>query len=220
MKTLITLSALALLCSCSTKVIFTASEKDATIFVDGRSMGNGETPIIKVSQESGAKVKISKVGYLTEEFQYVYTGLNFKPKIKFVELKPDARFNASMQTDYANNDFEQTVKEGLDEDQAWKILSQVVLNYFDNLEMADKATGYMRTSWQFQRFDNGSVRTRIIVKQSGTEPLKYKLKIISEFSPFPESSVKADSDFLPWDRILRGYGEVINEYQSRLGENS
>jgi hypothetical protein len=220
MKLLSILAIATMFASCNTKVIFTTSEKDANIYVDGRSMGNGETPVVKVYKDRDAKVKIAKAGFLTEEFDYVYTKNNFKPEVKFVELKPDMRYNSSMQTDYANNDFEQTVKDGMDEDEAWKVLSQVVLNYFDNLEMADKATGYMRTSWQYKKFDNGAVRTRIIVKQSGIKPLKYKLKIISEHSSSADASVKNDNDFKEWDRILRTYSELINEYQSRLGENS
>jgi hypothetical protein len=84
--------------------------------------------------------------------------------------------------------------------------------------MADKATGYLKTSWQTQVYNSGVVRTRIIIKQSSTEPLKYKIKIVSEKSSNPKTSVKDDQAFKEWDRILRTYGEMIPEFQSRLGE--
>src|ERR1051325_947237 len=204
---------------CRTAVIFTASEPDAKIFVDGRQIRTGTAPeIIKVPSNSCVSVRIEKTGFLTENFSYCYDRNNlFQPETKYTELSHDDAFDASVKDDYANKDFEQEISTKYSEAEAWKIISQVVTSYFDNLEMADKETGYMKTNWHCRSFKQKTVRTRIIVRQSSTIPLKYKLKIVSAFSDKPEQSVKDDDKFREWDRILKKYEGIISEFQSRLG---
>lgn len=204
--------------SCKTAVIFTASEKDAQIYVDGRPLGSGKTSEVKVAKNTCVNVRVEKTGFMTETLDYCYAGPTLgQPNTKFIELPEDDAYNASITTDYANKDFEVTVNPEFTEEEAWKIISQIVTSYFDNLEMADLATGYMKTSWQSKSFERETVRTRVIVKQSGFEPLKYKIKIVSENSGESMTSVKSDDQFKEWDRILRGYGDLISEFQARLG---
>ncbi len=218
-KTVILLATLFLILSaCRTKIIFTTSPKDTKIFVDGKSMGTGETPIIKVKRHNCINVKAEKTGFISQEFKYCYSGNTIgQAKTKYIELQHDDAFDASIKNDYANKDFEQSINPRFNEEQAWKLISQIITSYFDNLEMADKFTGYLKTSWQSKTFLKKTIRTRVIVKQSSIEPLKYKLKIISEYSDQPNQSVKNDDQFKEWDRILRGYNDLISEFQSRLG---
>ena len=215
---ILSLSAIGLLSSCKTAVIFTSSEKDAQIFVDGRQMGSGQTSVVKIKKHDCVNVKVEKTGFLTEKIQSCYNGFTLgQPNTKYIELPNDDAYDASMITDYANKDFEVNVNKEFKEEEAWKIISQIITGYFDNLEMADKATGYMKTSWQSKSFTRQTIRTRIIVKQSGSSPLKYKIKIISEFADSPNQSVKDDDKFKEWDRVLRAYDGLVTEFQTRLG---
>jgi hypothetical protein len=56
----------------------------------------------------------------------------------------------------------------------------------------------------------------MIVKLGGSDPLSYKVKLISEQSGMPQTSVKSDELFKEWDRVLRKYKEIIGEIQTRL----
>jgi|TARA_Y100000385_G_C12983783_1_gene589688 hypothetical protein len=203
--------------SCKTAVTFTTSEKNAQIFVDGRQMGSGQTTVVKVKKDNCVNVKVEKTGFLTENISYCYNGITLgQPKTRYIELTNDDAYDASILTDYANKDFEVNVSKIFKEDEAWKVISQIVTSYFDNLEMADIITGYMKTSWQSKSFTRQTIRTKIIVKQSSSSPLKYKIKIISEFAENPNQSVKNDDRFKEWDRVLRAYDGLITEFQSRL----
>ena len=102
------------------------------------------------------------------------------------------------------------------EDAAWKLISQIILSYFDIVEVTDKSTGYLRTAWVAQTYNASTIRTRIILKQSSSEPLQYKIKICSEISNSRDAKVKNDEDFKEWDRILRKFEPIINEVQTRL----
>jgi hypothetical protein len=61
-----------------------------------------------------------------------------------------------------------------------------------------------------------TIRTRLIIKESSSEPLVFKVKLISEESNLPLTSVKSDELYKEWDRVLRSYSDIISELQARL----
>ncbi len=58
----------------------------------------------------------------------------------------------------------------------------------------------------------------MIVKLGDTNPLTYKVKLVSEESRAQGTSVKSDELYREWDRVLRKYGNVFDELQSRLSK--
>jgi hypothetical protein len=130
-------------------------------------------------------------------------------------MQRDDAYDASVQTDIANIDIELKVN-NMDKDRAWKLINQIVLTYIDVIEMTDKETGYLRTAWELKTFKQNTVRTRIIVKEASTDPLTFKVKLVSEASGLPMVSVKSDELFKEWDRVLRSYEGVIDEFQARV----
>lgn len=205
-----------ILFSCKTTYTVTTSEPDAKIFRNNTSCGIGSCTFDIYKSMYTEKVRVEKTGFFPDERFLYYEGLNTKRFINIVLIKDDA-YDASIKNDYANQEFEQEVDKKHTEEEAWKIISQIVTSYFDNIEMADRGTGYMRTNWQSKSFSKITVRTKIIVKQSSITPLKYKMKIISEYADKPDQSVKDDDKFKEWDRILKKYDGLISEFQSRLG---
>jgi hypothetical protein len=190
------------------------SEPDAKIYLDGKLMGTGQLDIVVLSY-SCVNVKIEKVGYLTENITFCYKP-NYAPppKTYYVEMKKDDAFDATEATDMANIDIE--IKTNKPELDAWKLISQIITSYFDVIEVTDRETGYLRTAWVVQTFKQNTIRTRVIVKLGSSDPLTYKVKLISEQSGQPQTSVKSDELFKEWDRVLRKYKEIINEVQTRL----
>ena len=107
---ILTLSVVGLLSSCKTSVIFSSSEKDAQIFVNGRQMGSGQTSIVKIKKHRCVNVKVEKTGFLTENLSYCFNGMTVgQAKTKYIELPNDDAYDASVITDYANKDFEVNV---------------------------------------------------------------------------------------------------------------
>ena len=187
---------------------------DATIKIDGRIMGNGEYKA-RIPFNQCVEVIVEKPGYVSTTKNYCNEdNVQPPPSNDHVILSLDEAFTSSVQSDQANLNF--TIETSKNEEDAWKILSQITMNYFDNIELADRETGYIRTSWNINNFKDNTIRTRIIVKQADISPLKYTIKLISEYSGKAKTSVKEDQLFFPWDRILNTYKDVISEYQSRL----
>lgn len=196
------------------KVEVSVSEQEANIYVDGKLMAKG-SHTVAVPYKTCVNVRVELVGYLNYEIDFCYKkNLSKPPKSYFIKLERDDAYDASVQTDIANVDIE--IRTNKSKDDAWRLLNQIILNYLDVIEITDKETGYIRTSWQLKTFKQNTIRTRIIAKQSSDDPLAFKIKLISEQSNRALTSVKADELFREWDRVLRKYKDVISEAQSRL----
>lgn len=198
------------------KVQFSVSEHDANIYIDGKLMGKGQAEVL-ILKNSCVSIKVVKIGYLIETITFCNKKNSPEPpKTYYVEMRRDDAYDASVQTDIANIDIElRTTK---NEKDAWKLISMIVTSYFDVIEVTDKETGYLRTSWVVQTFEQNTIRTRLIVKLGDTDPLTYKIKLISEESRKAGTSVKSDERYREWDRVLRKYGTVFDELQSRMNK--
>ena len=84
------------------------------------------------------------------------------------------------------------------------------------IEVTDRETGYLRTSWVVQSFQQNTIRSRVIVKLGNTDPLVYKVKLVSEESKLPGTSVKSDEMYREWDRVLRKFENIVEELRARL----
>ncbi len=196
-------------------ILISCSQPDAAIFSNGIKVGTGQAEVVVLS-DACVTINIEKVGYQkVEETICNKKGFPKVPQTKYFEMIADPAYDASVQTDMANIDVEIKLNLNRDNVESWKILNQVVTNYFDVIEISDRETGYLRTAWNNQNFDNATVRTRLIVKIGTLEPLSYKVKLVSEIGE-AGTSVKSDHKFAEWDRVLRTYESVIDQLVSRL----
>lgn len=190
------------------------SEPDAKIYIDGKLMGNGQAEVVVLSN-SCVTVRAEKIGFLTETITFCNKKEAAKPpKSYYIEMHRDDAYDASVQTDIANIDIE--LKTSLDEIDAWKLMSQIITSYFDVIEVTDRETGYLRTSWVVQSFQQNTIRSRVIVKLGNSDPLVYKVKLVSEESRHAGTSVKSDELYREWDRVLRKFENIIEELRTRL----
>ena len=196
------------------KVTISASQNDADIYVDGQLMGNGQLDVV-ILNNSCVTENVVKTGYLVEQLTFCNKKSASKPpKTYYVEMRRDDAFDASIQTDIANVDI--NLSSNKSEEETWKLISQIIMSYFDVIEVTDRETGYLRTSWVVQTFKQNTIRTRVIVKLGSSNPLTYKVKLVSEQSGRAATSVKSDELFKEWDRVLRKYQSVLDELQNRL----
>ncbi len=196
------------------KVTISSSQSDAAIYVDGQLMGNGQVNVVVMSN-SCVTVQIFKTGYLSVRKTFCNKKSSPKPpKTYYAEMVRDDAYDASIQTDIANVDI--NLSSNKSEEETWKLISQIIMSYFDVIEVTDRETGYLRTSWVVQSFTQNTIRTRVIIKSGSTNPLTYKVKLVSESSGSAMTSVKDDEKFKEWDRVLRKYQSVLDELQNRL----
>ena len=197
------------------KIVTTPS--DSKIYVDGKVVGVGSYDL-KVSKNNCVEVIVKSESFITIKKNYCNSkDYQEPPNRDHLELLLDEAWSSSVETDFANVNFNIVVNPKISEDEAWKLLSSIITTEFDVLEVTDKETGYLRTSWQVRSFKgSGTIRTRVIVKLGDSNPLKYVIKISSEKADGMRASVKDDYKFKEWNRILKKYQYIIEEAQSRL----
>lgn len=196
------------------KMKLSCSQPDAEIFVDGRMEGKGNLEI-KIPDEGCMYIEVKKEGYISQEIEFCNKKKLTKLPSKFhFSLLVDEAFDVTIYADIVNKDFKIPAKSG--KDTGWKLLNQIVLNNFDAIEMSDKETGYLRTSWEVRRFEHSAVRTRFIVKEYSSNPLVFKIKLASQHSQEPMANANAGEHFREWDRVLEKYIGLVSEIQARV----
>lgn len=192
------------------KITISCSEQDANIYVDGLLVGNGSTKL-SIKKGECVNVKITKTGFVTVERNYCDKKGNSIPDKDFIKLEVDQAYTSSISTKVANVDITLLVeKPGIE---SWKMLNNIILSYFDVIELTDKETSYLRTAWAIQTFNSATmVRTRFIVK---SDPNGYKVKLVSEISNLFIKG-QTDESFREWDRVLRKYDNLITDLQARV----
>lgn len=190
--------------------------ESAEIKMNGKIVGTGYYEV-KVPDGECVEVIVFKDGFIDKKLNYCNSDeFQAPPLADHIELEVDEAFKTSVSTDMANVNVTLEVDPSINESEAWKLLSSIVMSEFDVLEVTDKETGYIRTSWEVQSFNGEStIRTRVIVKMADSNPLKYVIKIASERAD-KVVSVKDDQEFDEWNRILKRYQYIIEEAQARL----
>ena len=122
MKYLLTLLALTLTIGAyGQKSTIRTNVPSADIFIDGKLVGQGEVGGIKIPRNECITVQVSATGYLSQTKEYCkIKGMPQIEKTEYIELGIDDSFEASVQSDFANNDIIINPK-NKDVDQVWKI---------------------------------------------------------------------------------------------------
>jgi len=197
-------------------VMVRATPEDVSIKINGRYVAKGEYNV-KIPKGECVVATIEKEGSMSVRRNYCnQDNAPVLPVIDHIDLTPDETFSLSYQSDSLNVNNIIDISPNMSESEAWKLMSQIVMNVFDVIEIADRATGYMRTAWAVKSFPNNTVRTRIIVKVADSSKLKYVVKLCSESSGKNGSGTNDDSAYTEWHRVLLPYKNVISNIQARL----
>ncbi|MBQ2877790.1 MAG: PEGA domain-containing protein [Bacteroidaceae bacterium] len=187
----------------------------AKIYVDGNYVGDGVYFLKFTRKDDFFNIKVEAPGYV-EKTMRVYK--HDSRKTIPIDLREDESIEASVESHLANKYFTINVRDGVDESTAWKLLTQVMLNYFDEMKTSDKSSGFMNTAWEIDKFPESDVkiRTMVQIKEITNDGMAYQIRISSEKAPL---DARGEHGFVPWERILKKYEPLINEMQQRIGKN-
>lgn len=192
------------------------SPEDVSININGRVVAKGSFNM-KIPKGECIEVTGEKDGALPVKKSYCnQDNAPALPAIDTLRLVVDQTFALSSPADYVNINNIVEINPATKEADAWKLMSQVVMNYFDVIEVTDKATGYLRTAWVVKSFSNNTIRTRVIVKVADSSTLKYVVKLCSEISLKSGSNANDDASYTEWNRVLVAYKNMVSDIQTRL----
>lgn len=186
---------------------------EAKIYVDGQYVADGSY-VLKFNKKNEVYViKLECEGYATKENLRVLRS-DTRQSIVYT-LQKDDTLEGSVATELANRYFTIRVRENVSVEQAWKLLTQTLLNYYDEIQTSDRSSGFMNTAWAYQTFPMAEkkVRTRVLIKEiTNDETLTYQIRVSSEIADIDAGQ----QGFKAWGRVLKKYEPLINEMQMRL----
>lgn len=103
---------------------------------------------------------------------------------------------------------------------AWKLLHQIILNYFPEIETTDIHGGYLQTPWKYKSFNlsEKQVRNRVTVRDVTTpERVAFQIKISSEVAG---AMAARHGEFDEVDRLPKELEPMVEELQTRIGKVS
>lgn len=108
----------------------------------------------------------------------------------------------------------------VDSENAWRLLHQILLNYFPEIETTDFHGGYMQTPWKYKTFNMSEkqIRNRVTVRDVTTpERVAFQIKVSSEVA----GSMQArHGEFDEIDRLPKELEPMLEELQTRIGHAS
>lgn len=201
------------------KITIHTMPENATISIDGAEVGNGTYTVKFEKKVDFYLVKVSAPGYLTKNFKLLKSNPN---NTVLYKLSPDEAMQSSKGgsdagMDMANRWFDIVCSPGIDEDEIWKRLVSVSLNYFDNIEIRDKEAGWIKTGWKTTVFSEQVVRTQMEIRVSfnNGDASSYKVRITSEIRDKASAGPQA---FTKYDRVLNQFIPLIDELQTSIAK--
>lgn len=198
---------------------------NATIYINGNAVGNGSYTYKFDKKTDFIMLKFTAPGYLPSKPIRLMKE-NPKQTLSYTLYEDEAlkqSVGSSDGVDIANKWMTITCKKGMTEDKVWRRLMSVAVDNFENVEVRDKAAGWIKTAWKDTNFESGqTVRTRlevrIMVGGEDEEELSYKIRVSSEIKE--DTDCFGDQCYEKYPRVLRKFYDVINDLQSSLGSNN
>lgn len=103
---------------------------------------------------------------------------------------------------------------------AWKLIHQILLNYFPEIETTDFHGGYLQTPWKYKTFNMSEkqLRNRVTVRDITTpDRVAFQIKISSEVAG---SMAARHGEFEEVDRLPKELEPMVEELQTRIGKAS
>ena len=198
---------------------------EAAIYVNNNFVGYGYAEFTKPKKKEVAVIKIECSEYNTIVTKFY--GTDKRTALSYT-LQQDGFFRASAASGIVNKFFTvdidsmfyQIENGKVDISKAWKLLHQILLNYFAEIATTDFDGGYVQTPWQYKTFtlSEKQIRNRVTIRDIST-PSHVAMQIMIE-SEVANAAAAKHGEFEAVDRVPKEFETIIQELQTRIGKVS
>lgn len=210
------------------KVIkITAQPQEAAIYVDNNLVGYGYGEFSRPAKKNQvAVIRIECNEYSTVHSKFY--GGDERNSLAF-KLMQDGFYRGSAASGLVNKymtitldpQYYNVLEDGtVDCKAAWKLLHQILLNYFPEIETTDFHGGYLQTPWKYKTFNMSEkqLRNRVTVRDVSTpDRIAFQIKISSEVAG---AMAARHGEFEEIDRLPKELETMVEELQTRIGKAS
>lgn len=225
---LMVLVGLSCLAEKKAKVIkITVQPQEAAIYVDNNLIGYGYGEFTRPPKKNQvAIIRVECDEYTTAHSKFY--GGDERNSLSF-SLMQDGFYRSSAASGLVNkfitiilDPLYYTIEEDgkVNSEAAWKMLHQILLNYFPEIETTDFHGGYLQTPWQYKKFNMSEkqIRNRVTVRDVTTpERVAFQIKISSEVAG---AMAARHGEFDEVDRLPKELEPMVEELQTRIGKAS
>lgn len=205
-------------------VKISVAPKEAAIYVNNNLVGYGYAEFTKPSKKDVVVIKIECNEYIPVVTKFY--GSDKRMAISYT-LQQDGFYRASAASGIVNKFFTVSVdpqyytvgEDGkIDTGKAWKLLHQILLNYFSEIATTDFDGGYVQTVWQYKTFNlsEKQIRNRVTIRDISTPSnVAFQIKVESEVA---SAQTAKHGEFEAVDRIPKEFEGILEELQTRIGK--
>lgn len=201
----------------------TAAPENASIYINDELAGTGYAEFTRPNKNDVVIIRVECPEYKTIYSKYF--GKDERPSLSF-KLTQDGFYRSSAASGLVNKYFTVTIdpkyysiqNDRIDTSLAWKMIHQIILNYFDEIGTTDFYGGYLQTPWIFKNFPQSEkvFRNRVTVRDISTPSrVAFQIKLSSEIAG---SSAAKHGEFEEIDRLPKEYEPLLEELQTRIGK--
>ena len=226
---LLCLLAMPMLCLAGNKekiIKITVQPAEASIYVNNTFMGQGYAEFTRPKKKDAVVIIRCELNeYITVNSKFY--GGDERNSLAFT-MQQDGFYRSSAASGIVNKFMTVAIDEQyyaiedgkVDVSKAWKLLHQIILNYYDEIETSDADGGYMQTPWKYKTFNltEKQIRTRVTVRDISTPSrVAFQIKVSSEVA----GAVAAKhGEYTEVDRIPKDMEPLLEELQTRIGKVS
>ena len=208
----------------SKTVKISVEPNDASIYINGNFIGYGFAEFPRPKSDEVVIIRLEANEYIPVTTKFY--GEDKRNVISY-KLQNDGFYRASAFSGLVNKFFNIEIDNSLitcnDAGEknlitAWKLINQIILNYFGEICTSDFFGGYLQTSWNYKSFPMSDkvIRNRITIRDaSNKEKSIFQIKIESEVAG---ASAARHGEFTSIDRIPKDFEPIIQELQTRIGK--
>ena len=204
----------------------TVQPAEASIYVNNTFIGQGYAEFTRPEKKNGvAIIRCELNEYITINSKFY--GGDERNSLAFT-MQQDGFYRASAASGIVNkfmtvmiDEQYYSIEDGkVDVSKAWKLLHQIILNYYDEIGSTDFDGGYLQTPWQYKTFNltEKQIRTRVTVRDISTPSrVAFQIKVSSEVAG---AIAAKHGEFTEVDRIPKEMEPMLEELQTRIGKVS
>lgn len=194
---------------------------EAQIFIDELYVGDGIATFDIGKDDGFVVIKAECPGYKSANSKFYFK--DSRDAVSF-KLRRDASADYLSATDLANKYFTinvspnllETDQEGnISAKKAWRVVQNIILSYFDEIQSMDLTTGYFQTPWEYTKVPelDFAIRTRVTIKENTIgDNVTFQVKVSSERA----TSAARVEGWTEQPYILKKFQPIIEELQARL----
>ena len=169
-----------------------------------------------IQKETPTKIRVECEGYMD-----VFSTINFydnELNYDLGKMPEDEFYNATAHNSsaLANQRVSIKVNENMNREDALNAMIYYISRIFRNLEINNYNAGWIRTKWNYKKYPNIQIRTRVEIQQVPFDGDGLKFDVLIESQQADPNAGTDDQNFKEWNLLLKEYVKLSEDIRTAV----